>query len=85
MKGLRLFFMLALLTAFMVGTAAATSYNVFRNQYGQTLVLDYSPGSGWTRVDGPYATPDVAKRAWSIGTDPRPGKRGTNPPRATFN
>lgn len=68
MKGFRLFLMLALLTAFTVGTAMAADYYVFKNRTGQILVLDYSPSSGWVRVDGPYKTSDAAKRAWGIGT-----------------
>lgn len=35
MKGFRLFFMLALLAAFTVGTASAADYYVFANQHGQ--------------------------------------------------
>jgi hypothetical protein len=85
MKGLRLFLMLALLTAFMAGTAMAADYYVFRNRTGQTLVLDYVPSSGWVRVDGPYTTSDAAKRAWGIGTVAGSGgKTVPTPNRAVF-
>ncbi len=67
--------MLASLTVFMVGTAVAADYYVFANQHGQKLVLDYAPSAGWTRIDGPYATMDAAKRACGIGSVPASGSR----------
>jgi hypothetical protein len=82
MKGLRLFFALALLTALMVGAAAAEEYYVFRNATGQMLVLDYVPAAAWTRVDGPYATLDAAKRAWGIGSTAGPAISVPTPARA---
>ncbi len=85
MKGFRLFFMLALLTAFTVGTAYAADYYVFANQHGQRTVLDHVPSAGWTLIDGPYATLDMAKRGGGIGTFVTPGGgRFSTPAKAAF-
>ena len=84
MKSLRLFVMLALLTAFMVVTAAAADYYVYVDKGGQPVALDYAPAPGWTRIDGPFITIDAASRAWGIGSFlGRPMKIAT-PPRAEF-
>ncbi len=85
MKALRLFFALALLTSFTVGTAAAADYYVFKNQHGQTLVLGSVPSTAWTRIDGPYATMDAAERASGTGTvQPSRIRRVPAPARAEF-
>jgi hypothetical protein len=85
MKQLPLFFMLALLTAFMVGTAVAADYYVFTNLQGQTLVGDYPPTPGWAHIDGPYPTLDAAMRAERTKGTPGRGTRKTAyPAKAAF-
>jgi hypothetical protein len=84
MKTLHSFFTLALLTALMVSTAVAADFYVFTNQHGQRAVINYPPSSGWTPVDGPYASSDAAKRAWGIGTIPADTKRVMKPAKVWF-
>lgn len=84
MKTHRMFLMLVVLAAIMVGTVASADFYVYRNMTGQTLVLDYVPVDGWARVDGPYETPDAAKRAWAIGTTVGTPRRVPLPPKAGF-
>ncbi len=66
MKGFRLLSMLALLTAFMAGPAVADDYYVYMDGHGLPRALDYVPVTGWTRVDGPFATSEAAQRTWGI-------------------
>ena len=80
MKGFRLFLLSALLTALTVGTVAAADHYVYINGQGQWVVLDYVPIAPWTRVDGPFATADAAKRARGIGVT-----KVFNPPREKWN